>query len=320
LRSGLSSSSSISSSTTARFVLFLLGISLVSSCLSNGLSILLVLVDGPIKDVVVLEGFTHEKVTEDLAEVGIVRLVIEAEGASVVQVDSKFIGEATAKDLSGSCHLLFHDTVVFLLLGSGFESLPRKRSTTEVEHYVAQRLHVITTRLLHSQMSVDTGVASGTSQVLVLTVWNMEMSLGVTVFLRKTEVDNVDLVTTLPNAHQEVVRFDVTVDEGLGMDVLDARDQLIREEKDSLQGEFAVAEVEEILQTGSKEIKNHGVVITLGAEPANEGDTDTSSERLVDTSLIFELGMLGLDTLKFDGNFLTGDDVGSYLISVMCEK
>lgn len=39
------------------------------------------------------------------------------------------------------------------------------------------------------------------------------MRLGVTVLLGQTKVDNVDLVTTLANAHEEVVGLDVTVDE-----------------------------------------------------------------------------------------------------------
>ena len=96
-------------------------------------------------------------------------------------------------------------------------------------------------------MSVDTGITSSTSQVLVLTVRNMEVGLGVTVFLSKTKVNYVDLVTTLANSHQEIVRLDVTVDERLGVDVLDARDELVCQEQNSLQREFAVAEIEQIL-------------------------------------------------------------------------
>lgn len=53
------------------------------------------------------------------------------------------------------------------------------------------------------------------------------MSLGVSVLLGQTEVNNIDLVTTLANTHQEVVGLDITVDERLGMNVLDTRDELI---------------------------------------------------------------------------------------------
>jgi len=94
------------------------------------------------------------------------------------------------------------------------------------------------------------------------------------------------------------------------VDVLDTRDELIGKEEDGLQGEFAVAEVEKILQAGSEQIKNHSIVVALSSEPANKRDTDSSSEGLVNTSLIFELWMLRLDTLKLDSNLLSRYDVG----------
>lgn len=146
-----------------------------------------------------------------------------------------------------------------------------------------------------TKMSVDGGVTSSTRQVLVLTVWDVEVSLWVSVLLGQTEINDIDLVTTLTNTHEEVVRLDITMDEGFGVNVFDAGDELIGEEKDRLQGEFAVAEVEEILQTGSEKVKHHGIVVTLGTEPANERNADTTGEGLVDTSLIFELRMLSLD-------------------------
>jgi hypothetical protein len=160
-------------------------------------------------------------------------------------------------------------------------------------------------------MGVNRSITGSTGQVLVLSVWDVEMGLGVTVLLGQTEIDNVDLVTTLSDAHEEVVRLDITVDEGLGMDVLDTRDELIGQEQDGLQRELAVAEVEQVLQTGSEEIKNHGIVVTLCSEPAHEGDTHTAGQRLVDTSLIFELGVLGLDALELDGDLLARDNVGA---------
>jgi hypothetical protein len=161
-------------------------------------------------------------------------------------------------------------------------------------------------------VSVDAGIAGGTSQVLVLTVRDVEVRLGVTVLLGETKVDDVDLVAALANAHEEVVRLDVAVDERLGVDVLDAGDELVGEQQDRLQRELAVAEVEEVLERGAEQVQDHGVVVALGAEPADEGDADTAGERLVDAGLIFELGVLGLDALELDGDLLARDDVGTY--------
>lgn len=162
-----------------------------------------------------------------------------------------------------------------------------------------------------TKMGVDGGITSGTSQVLVLTVWDVEVSLWVSVLLGQTEINYIDLVATLTNTHEEVVRLDITMNEGLGVNVLDAGDELIGQEQDGLQGELAVAEVEEILQARTEKIENHGIVITFGTEPANERDTNTTREGFVDTSLILELRMLSLDRLKLDGNFFTRDNVGT---------
>jgi hypothetical protein len=189
--------------------------------------------------------------------------------------------------------------------------LPGKRATTEVEHHIAQGLHVITARLFDAKVCVDTSVPGGTSQVFVLTVRNVEVSLWVTVLLGQSKIDDVDLVTTLSDAHKEVIRLDIAVDEGLGVDVFDPGDELIGKEEDSLQRELAVAKVEEIFQTGPKQVQDHGIVVTFSSKPANEGNPNATSQRLVDTSLIFELGMLGLDRFEFDGNLFTRYDVGS---------
>jgi hypothetical protein len=162
-----------------------------------------------------------------------------------------------------------------------------------------------------TQVSVDAGITGGTSQVLVLSVRNVEVRLGIAVLLGQTEIDHVDLVATLANAHEEVVGLDVTVDEGLGVDVLNAGDELVGEEKNGLQRELAVAEVEQILQGRAEQVQDHGVVVALGAEPAYEWDADTASEGLVDAGFIFELRVLGLDALELDGDLLTGDDVGA---------
>jgi hypothetical protein len=160
-------------------------------------------------------------------------------------------------------------------------------------------------------MGVNRGITSSSGQVLVLPIRDVEVGLGITVLLSQTEINNIDLVAALADTHEEVVRLDITVDERLGVNVLDARDELISEEKDGLQGEFSVAEVEEVLQAGSEKIEDHGIVVTLGTEPADKGDTDTTSKGLVDTSFIFELRVLGLDALELDGNLFTRDDVGS---------
>ena len=163
----------------------------------------------------------------------------------------------------------------------------------------------------NAEMSINRGISGSAGKVLVLSVGNVEVGLGVTVLLGETKVDDVDLIAAFANAHQEVVGLDITMNEGLGVDVLDARDELVGQEQDGLERELPVAEVEEVLQAGAEEIDDHGIVVTLGTEPADKRNTDTASEGLVNTSLVLELGMLGLDALEFDGDLLPGDDVSA---------
>lgn len=83
----------------------------------NGRRVLLVLIHGPVEDVVVLEALADEEVAEDLTEVRVIRLVVKAQTASVVEVDGELIRESAAQDFSGGGHLLLHDPVILLLLG-----------------------------------------------------------------------------------------------------------------------------------------------------------------------------------------------------------
>ena len=64
-----------------------------------------------------------------------------------------------------------------------------------------------------AQVGVDGGITGRASQVLVLPVRDVEVRLRVTVLLGQTEIDDIDLVTTLADAHEEVVGLDITVDE-----------------------------------------------------------------------------------------------------------
>lgn len=104
--------------------------------------------DRPVEDVVILEAFADEQVTEQLPEVGVVGLVVETEGSGVVEVDSELVRESSAENFGGGGHLciclaqflddtadehtLLHDTVVLLLLGCSLETLPWKLAPEEV--------------------------------------------------------------------------------------------------------------------------------------------------------------------------------------------
>jgi len=107
-----------------------------------------------------------------------------------------------------------------LFLGGGFEALPGESTAKEVHQNISKGLEVVPARLLDTQVSIDGGITSSTRKVLVLPVWNMKVGLRVTELFSKTEVDDVDLIAALANAHQEIVRLDIAVNKIAGVDVL----------------------------------------------------------------------------------------------------
>lgn len=165
-----------------------------------------------------------------------------------------------AENLNRRGHFLLADALVLLPLGGRFEALPRQRAQIEVHENVAQGLQVISSGLLcgrtwskvasaanrrkegrtekrtkqasaltNTQMCVDGGIAGRSGEVLVLTVRDVLVRASVTVFLGQTKVDDVDQIALFAQAHQKVVWLHISVDEVLGVDVLDAAD--LKEEK-----------------------------------------------------------------------------------------
>ena len=198
-----------------------------TSLLATGTSAAIILstsLDAPIEDVVVLVSFANEEIAEEFAKVRIVRLVVEAKSTGIVEENSELVWEAAAEEIGRSSHFFLHNTIVFLLLSSSFEPLPREGTAEEVHKHVGEGFKVVTAGLLNAQVGVDGRVPRRSGQVLVLPVRDVKMGLRVPELLRETEIDDVDLVATLTDPHEEVVGLDIPVDEVSRVDVLDAGD------------------------------------------------------------------------------------------------
>mmetsp|Transcript_26926 Transcript_26926/g.78095 ORF Transcript_26926/g.78095 Transcript_26926/m.78095 type:complete len:231 (-) Transcript_26926:665-1357(-) len=95
---------------------------------------------GPIEHAITDEGFPHEEVLEESAQVGVVRPIFEAQGTAIVQVRDKNGRETLAERVDGSGALAFHDLVVLFILGLRLQALPWQLSAVEVHQDVADRL------------------------------------------------------------------------------------------------------------------------------------------------------------------------------------
>ena len=103
-----------------------------------------------------------EEVTEHASEVGNVGLGLKLEGSAVSEVFGELRWAALAESRNCDRLLLFHNK--FVLLGGrlGLESLPWKASLEEVNQDVTDRLEIVTTRLLDTQVVIDGSVTGGT--------------------------------------------------------------------------------------------------------------------------------------------------------------
>jgi len=100
-------------------------------------------------------------------------------------------------------------------------------------------------------VSVDTGVSSSASQIFVLLVWNMLMRLAISIPLGQPKVDQMNDVALSAQAHQEVLRLDVSVHKVLGMKPGNSPQHLVSNHEDRLQGEPTPAELEQVLERRS---------------------------------------------------------------------
>ena len=76
-------------------------------------------------------------------------------------------------------------------------------------------------------MCIDGGISCRSGKIFILTVGNVLVGSWITVFLGETKVDNVNDALTFAQADEEVVRFDVSMDEAFGVDVFEPTEELV---------------------------------------------------------------------------------------------
>jgi len=82
--------------------------------------------------------------------------------------------------------------------------------------------------------------------------------------------------------------------------------QLVCDEKDGLEGEVFVAHLEEVLQRGTKEVKDHNIEIPVFSRPHNPWYTGRAREGLVYLGFLSDWTVAGDGRLEFDSDLLPG--------------
>ena len=91
----------------------------------------------------------------------------------------------------------------------------------------------------------------------------------ISISLRETKINNVNDILLFAVSNEEVIGFHVPVNEVIIVQEFKSLDHLVRDHQRRLNCEFALAEVECIFQTRTKQVHDHGVVVALDSEPVN---------------------------------------------------
>jgi len=152
-------------------------------------------------------------------------------------------------------------------------------------------------------MSVDTGIPSGTSEILSLSVGNVFSFFG-DVTLSQTEIEKEDFVSHLVQSNTEVVGLDVSMEEVTAVNVLNSLDHLIGEHEHRLERKFSEGLIEERLKGWTHEIHNKYVVVTFGRTVVDIRDSLIDDGRVivqvvVELALVDQLGMIRTNRFEF---------------------
>lgn len=84
---------------------------------------------------------------------------------------------------------------------------------------------------------------------------------NVPILLGQSEIDQEQFIAVPADAHQEIVGFDVSVNERFAMHVFDSADHLIGQHENGFDGEATRTKIEEIFQRRPQQIHDKHVVI-----------------------------------------------------------
>ena len=109
-------------------------------------------------------------------------------------------------------------------------------------------------------MRIQACVSCRASQVLSISEWDV-LAVRRLVALGEAEVDDVNCVFSLViAANQEIIRFDISMDDSLLVDDLDSLDHLDGNVEASLEVKFPSALLEVVFKTLAEEVHYHDVV------------------------------------------------------------
>ena len=119
-----------------------------------------------------------------------------------------------------------------------------------------------------------------------------------------SEIHDKYCVLLFTSADQEIVGFDIAMNQAAFVDALGSRNHLMCHHCDGMRRERPVAEIEEVLKRGTEQVQDHDVVFAFEAKPVNVGHADRTLQALVDIRLIYQLLILAANFLQLNCHIL----------------
>ena len=127
--------------------------------------------------------------------------------------------------------------------------------------------------------------------------------------LRQPKVNNVEGISFLAGAHEEVLGLDVAVHVVHFVERLDAGDHLVGDPAEGLEGEALIAKIEQVCQGGTQEIQDEHVVVILIPKPVQFADPIKALQLAVQVGLVLEELVGDALSFQFDGHLVVCSDV-----------
>mmetsp|Transcript_112186 Transcript_112186/g.302751 ORF Transcript_112186/g.302751 Transcript_112186/m.302751 type:complete len:209 (-) Transcript_112186:3-629(-) len=153
-------------------------------------------------------------------------------------------------------------------------------------------------------MRVDAHVAQSASRPASPTALHMLLRARIKPITGHAEVDHPHGVCTGIAADQKVVGLDISVEQTYLVHMLQAIHHLVSQAEHRLQPQALLAEVEQILERRSKQLRDHHVAKVLGLECMHERYAASALEQAASPEFSFQVLMVTLGRLHLDGNVL----------------
>ena len=219
----------------------------------------------------------------------IVRRLVHLHALGVVEVGGELGRQTLAQPLGRRRELRLLHGGERLVLVLGLDALPRQVAAQQVQPDVGERLHVVARAQLLAAVRVQAGVARRADhRVGEVVAGAAAQRPSALVLLRQAEVDDVDVPRVGADPDEEVVRFDIAVDEVLLVDEAHDVDHLVGEHQHGLQREAVVAVGEQVLDARAEQLDDEHVVerlVVVEAAPEELRDAGSALQVPVDVGL-----------------------------------